>query len=112
MKILTRPNDGGAQRVKYSLKERENDMNDFLKNLNLLSTTEMGVKRIKRNLGIDTDEVVAWCKAAILKAEKSLKVVATRNGKNWYVYTSDIAVTVNAGSFTIITAHKLKTAYF
>lgn len=35
--------------------------NDLLLHLNNLNTTEMGVERIKRNLSIDTDDIVNWC---------------------------------------------------
>ena len=36
--------------------------NDLLLHLNSLHTTKMGVERIRRNLSIDTDDVVSWCK--------------------------------------------------
>lgn len=54
---------------------------ELLKNLDKLHTTELGVERIKRNLFLDTDDVVVWCKAKI----DSVKAVITRSGKNWYV---------------------------
>ena len=38
---------------------------ELLKNLDKLHTTELGVERIKRNLFLDTDDVVGWCKAKI-----------------------------------------------
>lgn len=38
---------------------------ELLKNLDKLHTTELGVERIKRNLFLDTDDVVVWCKAKI-----------------------------------------------
>ncbi len=37
-----------------------------------LHTTEMGIVRIKRNLGLDTDDVVAWCKQAVDSAIPNL----------------------------------------
>ncbi len=75
--------------------------NELLKNLDALHTTELGAMRIKRNLSSDTDDVVDWCKAKI----KSDYAVITRNGKNWYVHVDNIIITVNAYSYTIITAH-------
>lgn len=51
---------------------------ELLKNLDKLHTTELGVERIKRNLFLDTDDVVVWCKAKI----DSVKAVITRSGKN------------------------------
>lgn len=74
----------------------------LLNNLDKLHTTELGVVRIKRNLSLDTDNVVDWCKTKI----KSSNAVITRNGKNWYVSVDRCIITVNAHSYTIITAHK------
>jgi hypothetical protein len=34
-----------------------------------LHTTEMGIDRIKRNLNLDTDNVVDYCKQAILSVD-------------------------------------------
>ena len=55
--------------------------NELLNNLDKLHTTELGVVRIKRNLSLDTDDVVGWCRDKI----KSDNAVITRNGKNWYI---------------------------
>jgi len=82
-------------------------MNDLLQNLDRLHTTTMGAVRIKRNLGLQ-DDAVAWCRAVILETEKSSLVTTVRKGKNWYVNTPDTVITVNAGSYTVITAHKRK----
>lgn len=38
-----------------------NTNNELLKKLNHLHTTELGITRIKRNLSLDTDNVVEWC---------------------------------------------------
>lgn len=78
--------------------------NDLLRNLNKLHTTKLGVERIKRNLSLDTDDVVDWCKTKI----NSEKAVITKNGKNWYVNVDSCIITVNAYSYTIITAHRVK----
>lgn len=76
----------------------------MLNNLDKLHTTELGVVRIKRNLSLDTDNVVEWCKDKI----KSSSAIITRNGKNWYVNVDNCIITVNAYSYTIITAHREK----
>ena len=76
--------------------------NELLNNLDKLHTTELGVVRIKKNLSLNTDDVVGWCRTKI----NSNKSVITRNGKNWYVYIDAYVITVNAHSYTIITAHK------
>ncbi len=78
--------------------------NELLKNLDKLDTTELGVERIKRNLSLDTDDVVDWCKVKI----NSVNAVITRSGKNWYVNIDNCIITINAYSYTIITAHKEK----
>lgn len=75
---------------------------ELLKYLDKLHTTELGVLRIKRNLSLDTDDVVEWCKDKI----SSVHAIITRRGKNWYVSVDDIVITVNAHSYTIITAHR------
>ena len=79
-------------------------MNDLIKNIERLHTTEMGVERIKRNLRLETDDVVAWCKAKILDPAAHIE----RTGKNWYITTDHCRITVNAHSFTIITAHYMQ----
>lgn len=81
-----------------------NTDNELLKNLDKLHTTELGVVRIKRNLSLNIDDVVDWCKTKINAAN----AIITRNGKNWYVNVDNCIITVNAYSYTIITAHKEK----
>lgn len=76
--------------------------NELLKNLDKLHTTELGIERIKRNLSLETEDVVDWCKAKI----SANNAVIARNGKNWYVKVDNNILTVNAYSYTIITAHK------
>lgn len=77
--------------------------NELLDNLDKLHTTVLGVERVKKNLGLDTDDVVAWCKQQTKNANNII-----RKGKNWYVYVDNVILTINANSFTIITAHKEK----
>lgn len=78
--------------------------NELLDNLDKLHTTELGVVRIKRNLSLDTEDVVGWCRDKI----NSDNAVITRTGKNWYINIDTCIITVNAYSYTIITAHKEK----
>lgn len=77
---------------------------ELLNHLDGLHTTELGIARIKRNLSLDAEDVVAWCKDKI----NSSHAVITRRGKNWYVNVDDFVITVNAHSYTIITAHREK----
>ena len=73
----------------------------LIENIDRLHTTPMGVDRIKRNLKLDTDDVVSYCKNLIL----SPRCHITQQGKNWYCETRNTRVTVNSYSYTIITAH-------
>lgn len=61
--------------------------NELLQNLDKLHTTELGIIRIKKNLSLETDDAVAWCRMK-------------------YVNVDGCMITVNAYSYTIITAHK------
>lgn len=76
----------------------------LLSNLSKVHTTEMGVDRIKKNLELDVVDVVSWCKNKISDPDCSI----TRKGKNWYAEIDNCIITVNAYSYTIITAHKSK----
>lgn len=77
-------------------------MNDLIENIAKLHTTEMGIMRIKRNLSLDVADVVEWCRLKIMDTS----AVIERKGKNWYVNVEHCEITVNAHSYTIITAHK------
>lgn len=79
-------------------------INSLVKNIDKLHTTDMGKKRIQRNLHIETDDIVQWCKIKILNKSAKFESI----GKNWYVTSGDYKITVNAHSYTIITAHKTK----
>ena len=75
--------------------------NELLANINKIHTTELGIMRIKNNLELKTSDVVYWCKNKIKNADTIIK-----KGKNWYVYKGNSVITINANSYTIITAHK------
>ncbi|TCL53902.1 uncharacterized protein DUF3781 [Kineothrix alysoides] len=76
----------------------------LLSNLEKIHTTEMGINRIKRNLGLDTEDVIEWCRAKIQRPDCSI----IKQGKNYYATIDDCIITVNSYSYTIITAHKVK----
>ena len=78
--------------------------NLLIENLEKIHTTEMGVDRISKNLNLGYIDVVAWCRTKILDKD----AVITRQGKNWYVGIAGYVITVNASSYTIITAHREK----
>lgn len=81
-----------------------NNKFNLLLNLDKLHTTDLGIERIKRNLSLDVEDIVKWCKEEIQKSNASI----TGKGKNWYITVDSYKITVNAYSFTIITAHKIK----
>jgi len=76
----------------------------LISNLDKVHTTTMGIERIKKNLDLDVDDVVAWCRQNI----NNTNSIITRKGKNWYVKIDNCEITVNVYSYTIITAHKLE----
>lgn len=77
--------------------------NDLLTSLDRIHTTELGVERIRKNINLDITDVIVWSKQKIKNAKNII-----RKGKNWYVYADGVVLTINAHSFTIITAHKDK----
>ena len=77
---------------------------ELLNNLDKVHTTEMGVDRIKRNIGVDVEDIVKY---SIDKINQDNAVIE-RKGKNFYVTVDGIIITINASSYTIITAHKEK----
>jgi hypothetical protein len=77
---------------------------NLLNNIEKVHTTKLGIDRIKKNLSIDVDDVVKYCTDKI----KQDNALIERKGKNYYVTVDGIIITVNASSYTIITAHKEK----
>lgn len=78
-------------------------MNDLLLNIDKIHTTELGKERIIKNLNlcIPLENAVDFCMSKI----KDPKCKLTRLGKNWYCKIDNIIITINAYSYTIITAH-------
>ncbi|MDR1226420.1 MAG: DUF3781 domain-containing protein [Prevotellaceae bacterium] len=77
---------------------------DLISNLDKIHTTALGEERIRKNLCLNTNDVVNWCTQKIVNQDSRIM----RKGKNWYVYVDDCKITVNAHSYTIITAHRDK----
>lgn len=76
----------------------------LLSNIDKVHTTEMGIDRIKKNLKLDINDVVEYCKKKVLDKNSNIY----KQGKNWYCEIDNIKITINSYSYTIITAHKLK----
>ncbi|MDE5745803.1 MAG: DUF3781 domain-containing protein [Paramuribaculum sp.] len=72
-------------------------------NIDKLHTTPLGEERISKNLQIDRIDIINYCRTMILNNSS----VILRKGKNWYITNGNVTITVNAGSHTIITAHKI-----
>ena len=77
---------------------------ELLDNIDKVHTTDMGVDRIKRNIEVDVEDIVEYCVERINQEN----AIIERKGKNYYVTVDGIVITVNASSYTIITAHKVK----
>ena len=76
----------------------------ILSNIDKIHTTEMGIDRINKNLKLDTNDVVEFCKNKIL--DKNCNIY--KQGKNWYCEIDNIKITINSYTYTIITAHLIK----
>lgn len=77
------------------------EVNGLIAQVSNLHTTKLGIDRIQKNLGLEED-VVEYCKKKVLDQNS----IIYQRGKNWYVETQTEILTINAHSFTIITAHK------
>ena len=75
-------------------------MDTLLENIDKLHTTAKGLERMQRNLEIDED-IVTWLKSRI-----NQNVMMLRKGKNLYISFDRYTFTINANTYTIITAHK------
>ena len=72
--------------------------------INKIHTTKLGIDRIKKNLNIDIDDVVSYCKDLINDKRCKTTIV----GKNYYCKINNIIITINKYTNTIITAHIMK----
>ena len=75
----------------------------LLNNIEKIHTTELGELRIRKNLKLETRDIVNWCKNKVKESKNIFK-----RGKNWYITIENCIITINANSYTIITAHKNK----
>lgn len=73
----------------------------LISNIDKIHTTKMGIERIKKNLKLDTIDVVDYCKSKIINKDS----IIYKQGKNWYCEIDNIKITINSYSYTIITAH-------
>lgn len=76
----------------------------LIDNIDKIHTTQMGIDRIKKNLKLNTDDVVEYCKDLIMNRNCHIY----QQGKNWYCEIDNVRLTVNSYTYTIITAHTMK----
>ena len=77
------------------------DKDVLIANIDKVHTTKMGVDRIKKNLKINNNDVVKYCKEKVLDNRCNIY----KKGKNFYCEIDNIIITINSYSYTIITAH-------
>lgn len=77
------------------------DKQILLSNIEKVHTTKLGIDRIKKNLNLNTDDVVKYCKDIVLNKDCNIY----KEGKNWYCKLGNKIITINSYSYTIITAH-------
>ena len=68
------------------------DKEILLSNIDKVHTTEMGIGRIKRNLKLETNDVVEYCKSKVLNKDCNIY----KQGKNWYCEIDHIKITINS----------------
>lgn len=90
-----------SQKVLYQEKLSKEEIQSIQKSLH---TTSLGEVRIKKNLGLECVKVIEFCKSLI----QNEKCNVYKQGKNYYFELDNIKLTVNAKSFTVITAHKIR----
>ena len=60
-------------------------------------TIKMGIDRIKKNLKLDTNDVVGYCKNVIIDKNRNIY----KQGNNWYCEINDIKITINSYSYNL-----------
>ena len=77
---------------------------DLLSNIDKIHTTELGKKRISKNLNIKENQSIKYCIDII----KNKNTIIYKQGKNYYCENNNIKITINSYNYTIITAHIIK----
>lgn len=102
---VTLPPDGlYLNDVFYEAEEKPDTAEMLAGCVEKLHTTELGAQRIRKNLALECDDAVEWCRKRLLCKDASV----TRRGKNLYVVTDGCEITVNLESGTVITAHRIR----
>lgn len=77
---------------------------DLLSNIDKIHTTELGKKRISKNLNIKDNQSIKYCIDII----KNKNTIIYKQGKNYYCENNNIRITINSYNYSIITAHIIK----
>lgn len=77
---------------------------DLLSNIDKIHTTELGKKRISKNLNIKENQSIKYCIDII----KNKNTIIYKQGKNYYCENNNIKITINSYNYSIITAHIIK----
>ena len=78
--------------------------NILISNIDKIHTTELGLKRIEKNINIHCDDIVSYIKNKI--QDKNCNIY--KIGKNWYCEIDNIKITINSYTYSIITVHTIK----
>ena len=70
----------------------------LIENIEKIHTTEMGLKRIQKNLKLVHEDIIDYCKKKILDKNGNIY----KKGKNWYCEIDNIQITINSYTYTII----------
>ena len=73
------------------------DKQILLDNISKVHTTEMGINRIIKNLKLNTNDVIEYCKNKVL--DKNCNIY--KQDKNWYCEIENIIITINSYSYAI-----------
>lgn len=95
---------GRNTNLQKALYQEKLSKDKFLSAAENIHTTVLGELRIKRNLGLENTDVIAFCKRII----QNKKCEIYRQGKNYYFKLDNTVLTVNVKSYTVITAHNVK----
>ena len=82
--------------------KKMNNKQVLLNNIHKLHTTKLGIDRIKKNLELDSNNIVEYIESLILNENSNIY----KKGKNFYCEVNNIKICINSSSYTIITAHK------
>lgn len=79
-------------------------LEEFLKNIDKIHTTQLGEIRIKKNLKLNDIDIIKFIKNLVTNEDTKISL----KGKNCYLENDNTIITINKYSYTIITAHLKK----